>query len=155
MLIDSQTVYSWQQSAFASGADVVSTNIYDFAPHLAANAAWAPDLGIGEEWWVAAIITTTFTGGTSVQPVLQTDTNTNFATALVEFPFCTAIPVASALVGVMKIMRMPAGLKRYTRIAWRNVGANAAGAASAFMVKDIQLTLGTNNIPMAAGYTVG
>lgn len=151
MIIDSQTIFSWGQNIFASGADVVSTNIYDMAPHLAANAAWVPDLGIGEELTIVASITTAVTGGTSIQPVLQTDTNTNFATALVEFPFCTAIPVASAVAGCTKFMRLPFGVKRYLRIAWRNVGANTTGVGNAYMVKDAQ------NAPIvsAGAYTVG
>lgn len=151
MIIDSQTIFSWGQNIFASGADVVSTNIYDMAPHLAANAAWVPDLGIGEELVVIAAITAAVTGGTSIQPVLQSDTNTNFATALVEFPFCSAIPVAQALAGLMKPMRLPMGIKRYLRIAWRNVGANTAGAGSAYMVKDAQF----NQTQSAGNFVVG
>lgn len=151
MMIDSQTIFSWGQNIFASGADVVSTNIYDMAPHLAANAAWAPDLGIGEELVLIASIVTAVTGGTSIQPVLQTDTNTNFATALVEFPFCSAIPVAQALAGLMKPMRLPMGVKRYLRIAWRNVGANTAGTGNAYMVKDAQFS----QIQSAGNFVVG
>lgn len=151
MIIDSQTIFSWDQNIFASGADVVSTNIYDMAPHLAANAAYVPDTGIGEELVLVASITTAVTGGTSIQPVLQSDSNTNFATALVEFPFCSAIPVASALAGLMKFMRLPMGVKRYLRIAWRNVGANAAGTGKAYMVKDAQF----NQIPSAGNFVVG
>lgn len=151
MFIDSQTQFSWGQNIFASGADVISSNIYDMAPHLAANAAWIPDLGIGGTMTLVAMITTAVSGGTSIQPVLQTDTNTNFATALVEFPFCSAIPVAQAVAGLTKFMRMPFGIKRYLRIAWRNVGANTAGVGSAFITKDPQF----NVILSGAAYTVG
>ena len=152
MIIDSQTLFSSAQAIFASSADVVSTNILDLAPHLAANAAWVADEGPGEDATIQALITTAVTGGTSIQPVLQTDTNTNFATALVEFPMCAPVLVASATAGkVLCNFRIPAtGLKRYLRIAWRNVGANAAGAGSAFIVKDVQ----NSPIQTAGGFTV-
>lgn len=151
MFIDSQTMFSSAQAVFASGADVVSTNILDFAPHLALNAAWAADEGPGEDFIIQATINTAITGGTSIQPVLQVDTNTNFATALVEFPLSAAIPVASAVAGKQVNFRVPAsGLKRYARIAWRNVGVNAAGTASAYIVKDPQ----NSPIQTAGGFTV-
>lgn len=152
MILDTQTYFSTLQSIFASGADVVSTNIYDCAPHLAANAAWAADEFAGEELTVEALITTAVTGGTSIQPVLQTDTNTNFATALVEFPMSGAILVAAALVGKKVSFRVPnVGCKRYLRVAWRNVGVNAAGAGSAYIAKDVQ------NAPIqgGSGFVVG
>jgi hypothetical protein len=152
MYIDSQLIFSWGQNIYASGADVVSTNIYDNAPHLAANAAWVPDVAVGQELTIVAAITTAVTGGTSVQPVLQTDTNTNFATALVEFPLCAAIPVAQAVAGKTVVYRTNAlGLKRYMRIAWRNVGANTTGVGSAYIAETAQ------NAPIqsASGYTVG
>jgi hypothetical protein len=153
MFLDSQEVFSASQNCFASGADVTSTNIIDLAPHLAANAAWASDLGPGEEISILAQINTAVTGGTSLQPVLQTDTNTNFATALAEFPLCAAIPVASLVAGYrFPVMRVPgSGLKRYLRIAWRNVGANTTGAASAFIVKDPQ----NSPIQIGSGFVVG
>lgn len=152
MFIDSQTIFSWAQSIFASGADVVSTNIFDLAPHLAANAAYAADTFAGKEFCIEALITTAVTGGTSIQPILQTDSNTNFATAMLEYPLCGAIPVASALAGKRVSYQVPNfGCKRYLRVAWRNVGANAAGAGSAWMGMDTQNAL----IQSAGGFTVG
>jgi len=153
MFIDSQEIFSAAQNCFASGADVNSTNIIDLAPHLAANAAWPGDEGPGEEATIFAQINTAVTGGTSLQPVLQTDTNTNFATALAEFPLCAAVPVATLVAGyVFPKFRIPAsGLKRYLRIAWRNVGANAAGTATAQIVKDPQ----NSPIQAGSGFVVG
>lgn len=152
MIIDSQELFSSAQSIFASGADVVSTNIVDLAPHLAANAAYSADEFPGREVDVEALILTAVTGGTSIQPVLQTDTNTNFATALVEFPMSAAIPVASAIAGKKVSYTIPnTGCKRYLRVVWRNVGANATGTGSAYVAIDSQ------NAPIqsASGYTVG
>jgi hypothetical protein len=152
MFIDSQTIFSWGQNIFASGADVNSTNIYDCAPHLTANAAFVPDEFTGKEFCVEILILTAVTGGTSIQPVLQTDTNINFATALVEFPMSAAIPVASAIAGKRVSYQIPnSGCKRYLRVAWRNVGANAAGTGSAWMGIDTQMS----TIQSAGGYVVG
>lgn len=149
--IDTNLLFSSAQAAFASGADVNSTNLIDLAPHLAANAAYVPDTGTGEVALVEVVVTTSFSGGTSIQPVLQTDTNTNFATALAEFPLSGAIPVATAAAGYRWSYRLPAkGLKRYLRLAYRNVGANAAGAVTAYIAKD-----GQNNTPTPIGFTVG
>lgn len=151
-IIDSQSVFHWNADIFASGADVVSANLIDLAPHLAANAAFSPDDFVGEDIMIEALITAAVTGGTSIQPVLQTDTNTNFSTAMVEFPMSAAIPVASALAGKKVSFRAPcSGCKRYLRVVWRNVGANAAGKGSAYVVNDCQ------NAPIqsGAGYVVG
>lgn len=150
--IDSNEVLSDSQNIYASGADVVSTNILDLAPHLAANVDPKYDFGPGEEAVVVATINTAVSGGTSIQPVLQTDTNTGFATAMVEFPLGPAVPVASAVAGYTWRMRIPAsGLKRYLRIAWRNVGANTAGVGSASIQKDPQ----NNNTQSAGCFYVG
>ena len=151
MFLDSQEVFQTATNCFASGADVNSTNIIDLAPHLAANAAWASDEGIGEEAWLRTIITTAVTGGTSLQIVLQTDTNTNFATVKTEPVMSTAVPVASLVAGFTIDMRLPAGLKRYLRVAYRNVGANAAGACTSFIAKDLQLS----PIQIGSGFVVG
>ena len=151
-IIDSQTLFSDGQSIFASGADVVSTNILDLAPHLAANAAYAADTFVGEDIEIEALITTAVTGGTSIQPVLQTDSNTNFSTAMVEFPMCAAIPVASAVAGKKVIFSTPGnGCKRYLRVVWRNVGANTTGVGSAYIPMNDQ----NNTIQSAGGFVVG
>lgn len=152
MYIDSQEVFSQGQNIFASGADVNSTNIIDLAPHLAANVDCKYDEFVGAEAIIEALITTAVTGGTSIQPILQTDTNTNFATALVEFPMSGAIPVAQAIAGKKVSFQIPnQGAKRYLRVAWRNVGANTAGVGSAYVVKDAQ----NSPIQSAGGFTVG
>lgn len=150
--INSQELFSSAQNIFASGADVNSTNIIDLFPHLAANVDPKADDFVGNDITVEALITTAVTGGTSIQPVLQTDTNTNFATALVEFPMSAAIPVASAIAGKKVSFKVPnSGCKRYLRVAWRNVGANAAGVGSAYIAMDVQ------NAPIqsAGGFTIG
>ena len=138
-ILDSMNQFSWQQAIFASSADVVSTNIIDNAPQLAANAAATPDIFKGEDFNIEVVLTAAVTGGTSVAFILQTDTNTNFATALQEFPMSAAIPVAQLVAGYKLSFTTPAaGAKRYMRVVYRNVGANTTGAADAYVAVDIQ-----------------
>lgn len=151
-ILDSMNQFSWQQACFASSADVVSTNLIDLAPQLVANAAATPDEFRGEDFEIEVVLTSAVTGGTSVAFILQTDTNTNFATALQEFPMSAAIPVASLVAGYKLSFSIPnSGCKRYLRVVYRNVGANTTGAADAYVAKDVQ-----NNFPQAgSGYFVG
>ena len=152
MYIDSMLQFSAAQAAFASGADVVSTNILDLNPDLAANAANNGDPSVGEETTINVGITTAFSGGTSMQLVLQTDTNTNFSTAMVEIPLTGALPVATLVAGYNINNFLPeSGLKRYIRLVYRNVGANVAGAVNAQLVKNPQLSTGM----VPAAFTVG
>ena len=138
--IDSSTAFSIAQAAFASGADVNSTNIIDLAPHLPLNAPWISDEGAGKSGFLNVNVTTAFSGGTSMQVVLQTDTNTNFATVKTEPAMSSAIPVASLVAGAKICLPLPSALKRYLRVAYRNVGANVAGACSANISNQAETT---------------
>jgi len=153
MYIDSMEQLSAAQNIFASGADVVSTNVIDLNPDLAANAANNGDPGPGEEFGIEVNITTAVTGGTSLQFVLQTDTNTNFSTAMQEFPLSAALLVAVLTAGSNWYLPLGPmqGLKRYIRLVYRNVGANTTGVANAAVVKNPQLN--TSFVP--AAFTVG
>lgn len=150
-MIDASLVFQTATNAYASGADVNSTNIIDLAPHLAANAAWIADESPNHPMFLVTAITTAFSGGTSMQVVLQTDTNTNFATAKTEPVMSYAIPVASLTAGTQIIIPLPPGLKRYLRVAYRNVGANTAGACTSYITKDAQ----DSPIQSAGNFTVG
>lgn len=127
MILDSMVEFSLAQNIFASGADVNSTNTYDTGS--------ATDVGIGEHLYLFAKVNTAVTGGTSIQVVLQDSAdNSSFA----DVQSAKAVPVASATANaVLAKMRLPIGLRRYLRVAWRNVGANAAGTGSAWIVKDV------------------
>lgn len=153
MYIDSMEQFSSAQSIFASSADIVSTNIIDLNPDLSANAANNGDPGPGEEFGIEVNITTAVSGGTSLQFVLQTDTNTNFSTAMQEFPLSAALLNAVLLAGTNWYLPVAPsqGLKRYIRLVYRNVGANTTGVATAAIVKNPQLN--TSFVP--AAFTVG
>ena len=154
MILDNAELLSSAQSCFASGADVTSTNTIDTMPQFAANVAGNGDPGPGSPLAINIAIGTAVSGGTSLEFVLQTDTNTNFSTAMVEFPLSGAIPVASLTASSVWNYSLPLqGLKRYLRLVYRNVGANTTGTATAQMVKDAQTNLPSTAIP--APYTVG
>lgn len=108
---------------FASGADVNSTSL-DLvkATH---------NIGAGQPVKVRAAITVAVTGGTSIAAVLQDSADdSSFADVYVG----PTVLVAAALAGkVLLDMVLPEGLRRYIRIAFRNVGANAAGKGDAFL----------------------
>lgn len=127
MILDKMTELALAQNIFASGADVVSTNVYDTGA--------AADVGAGENLFLFAKTVAAVTGGTSIQVVLQ-DSADNSSWADVQS--AKAVPVASATANaVLAKMRLPVGLRRYLRVAWRNVGANAAGTGSAYILKDV------------------
>jgi hypothetical protein len=153
MYIDSMEQFSAAQSIFASSADIISTNIIDLNPDLAANAANNGDPGPGEPFGIEVNISTGVTGGTSLAFILQTDTNTNFSTAMQEIPLTAALLPAALVAGTNFYFGIAPeqGLKRYIRLIYRNVGANTTGVATAAIVKDAQLN--TSFVP--AAFTVG
>lgn len=131
MLIDTQETFSNDQSVASAVGDVVSTNVYDTGA--------AADVGIGEEMYLYAKIGTALAGaGSSIQVVLQTsDTEGSGYTDAAAGPV-VGVTDAVANAEIARI-RLPIGLKRYLRVAYRVSGATtSAGTASAFLVKDVQ-----------------
>lgn len=128
MILDTQETFSAAQNAFSAGTDVVSTNVYDTGA--------AADVGAGEPFYIYAKVNTAFSGGTSIQVVLQDSAdNSSFA----DVQSAKAIPVASASANAeLCRMRIPVGVRRYLRLAYRSVGTTTAGSVSAYIVKDVQ-----------------
>lgn len=128
MILDKMLELGLAQNIFASGADVVSANIYDTGA--------AADVGIGEELYVYAKANTAVTGGTSIQVVLQD--SADGSTGWTDKAAGPVVPVASAGANAtLAKFRLPIGLRRYLRVAFRNVGANAAGTGSVWITKDV------------------
>ena len=151
MILDKMLEFSSAQAAFASGADVVSTNIYDTgAVGVGTTGASgnAYDVGIGETLFVFAKTVAAVTGGTSIQVVVQD--SADGTTGWTDKEAGPVVPVASATANaVLAKIRLPIGLRRYIRLAYRNVGANAAGTVSSWINKDVEaLQYG------ASGFTV-
>lgn len=130
MLIDSQEVFSAAQTVTSTG-DTVSTNILDTGA--------AHDQGIGEEMYLLAKVNVAVTSGgaATVAAVLQTSAdNSTWTDALVG----PAVPLASltANAEILKT-RLPVGLKRYVRVAYRvGTAALTAGSFDAFLVHGVQ-----------------
>lgn len=127
MLLDKMTELALAQNVFSAGTDVVSTNVYDTGA--------AADVGAGENLFLFAKMVAALAGGTSIQVVLQ-DSADNSSWADVQS--AKAVPLASATANaVLAKMRLPVGLRRYLRIAWRSVGTTTAGTGSAYLTKDV------------------
>ncbi|CAJ0778795.1 MULTISPECIES: Bbp16 family capsid cement protein [Ralstonia] len=118
---------------FASGATTTSTNTIDLLN--------ARDLGDGGDSMsgnltVSFLITTAYSGGTSVNFQLQGSTDNTTWTVYSE---TGAIAIASLTAGTRLALKMPsvnpdAGPPpRYLRTAYVNVGANTAGAVMAYL----------------------
>jgi hypothetical protein len=122
MIRDTQLQLASAQSIAAAAGDVASTNIIDTGA--------AQDVGIGEEVELAirTVAAVTSGGAATVQFVLQTDTATNFATAMVEFPLTGAIALAALTANTLQYKgRLPYGLKRYLRVVARIAAAATTG----------------------------
>lgn len=130
MLMDSQEIFSTAQAVTSTG-DTASTNVLDTGA--------AQDEGIGEPVWLTCLCTTTATSGGSatLAAVLQTSSdNSTYTDAIVGPVVALAGLTAKA---VLLQTRLPVGLKRYLRIAWRvATAALTAGNFSAFLTKDVQ-----------------
>lgn len=130
MLQDSQLVLAAAESIAAVASDVVSTNYIDTGA--------AADVGVGEEieLVIRTVAAVTSGGAATVQFVLQTDTATNFATAMVEFPLTSALALAALTANTVQYKgRLPYGMKRYARVVARIAAATTtAGTMDAFLV---------------------
>lgn len=142
-MLDQNTKLATAQAVTNMG-DTPSTNTYD------AGSAHAADIGLADFVWLEATVDTKATSGgaATVAVVLQhSDDNATWADALTG----TAVPVAQCTQGAALLQtKLPAGLKRYTRVVWR-VGAAAltAGKFNAYYCMDVQ-----RNISRPSAYTV-
>ena len=124
MIRDAENIFSTSQALTSTAA---STDVID----LGANG----DLGRANMRFRASVATA-FSGGTSVQFVLQTDDNTGFSSATTLF-MTGAIAVASLTAGaVVADVPVPSTTERYLRVNYVVVGTPTAGAVDAFLALD-------------------
>lgn len=144
MILDSQELFSSLQSLAVSTGDTASTNVLD--------TGTAQDEGIGEPAYVNVLVTTAFTsaGSATIAAVLQSSPDNSTWTDAIVGP-ALAYNAAGAGAGQYLLQaRLPVGLQRYMRVAYRvGTAALTAGAASAFVSKDIQ-----KNVINPTGITV-
>ena len=144
-----------------------SANILDL--HMAgipvlASGQGARDLGIGDRLNLVAWVTTTFTGGTSMQVNLQGATDNGagapaaFSTWWSSPVYAEATLVAGAKLYEMDFPRPPAGIAipRFLQLQYVTVGVHGAGVIKSWVVIDRsdQPYQGTSNVNYG-GYPAG
>lgn len=129
MITDAQTRLSNAQ-AITTGTQV-STNTWD-------GLATATNPGVGENRRVFAKVSTTLTGGTSVQCQLIQSANANLSSpdVLISGP---VVAEAAAVAGAVLLDTIipPTVTKRYIGVQYVNVGTHGAGAVEAHIVADV------------------
>ena len=122
--------------AQAVTATAISTNVIDLGP-VADNPT--RDIGTGEDvYWVISV-DTTFTGLTSLQASLVSDTTAGLQSAPVTHATTIAIPVAALIAGYQYAVKLPGGsYKQYLGTQFTVVGTGTAGKINSFLSKDVQ-----------------
>jgi hypothetical protein len=141
MILDTLLQFSAAQAVTAL-ADTASTNVVD---------AGLGDAGAGDDLYLFITTTEAVTsaGAATVQFVLQTDTAVGFGTA-VDAMLSAAIPKATLVAGATVKMRLPVGLSRYLRVAYRvGTAVLTAGKFSAYIAMDVPV-----QASYASGFTV-
>lgn len=142
MILDSMECFSAAQAITSTG-DTASTNVYDTGA--------AHDVGIGNDVYIFAKTKAAFTSGGAgtLQFVLQ-DSADNSSWADVQ-TLTPAIALASLTANTTQVRaRLPIGLRRYIRIAYRvGTAAMTAGTVDAYLALDVQA-----DRSYASGFTV-
>lgn len=133
-------------NAFATNANVNSTNVVDLSSGYAPNgigAVQTRDVGAGNDLTrMRVAVTTAFTGGTSAEFQIIAHDDTGQATNVTVVGSSGAIPVASLTAGARFEVEINTRLlskgQRYLSMRTVNVGANAAGAIFADFGPDLE-----------------
>lgn len=137
MYIDTQETFSTAQAVASVVGDVVSTNIIDTGA--------VPDVGPGKSVYVYAKLVAALAGaGSAIQVVLQTATDEAFTTPIdiATGPvFLLAAATANKRIAQFKL---PHGLKRYLRLAYRtSLATSTGGTVSAHLALDLDANAST------------
>lgn len=129
MYLDTLLKFSDEQAVTSTG-DTASTNVVN---------AGTGDAGAGENLFLFITVdeAVTSAGAATVQFVLQTDDNESFSSAT-DAMLSASIGKAALTAGATVKMRLPVGLEKYLRVAYRvGTAALTAGKFSAFIAKDV------------------
>ena len=131
MILDTQEQFSDAQAVTSVG-DAASTNVYDTGA--------AADVGIGEEIYVYAKSKAAFTssGAGTLQVILQDSAdNSTFADVQALTP-AKALATLTANTDLVRA-RLPIGLRRYIRLAYRvGTAAMTGGTVDAYLSLEVQ-----------------
>lgn len=129
MILDREN--SFQPTTQAVTVTAVSTDVID----LGANPR---DIGVDSDMELIVQVTTAFTGGTSLQPVLQTATDVAM-TSPVSLITGPVIPLASLTAGAtFSLGKISPGALRALRMNYVVVGTMTAGTLRAHLVRERQ-----------------
>lgn len=133
MFLDERTEFCDATAAFGTGVSQIVGDVIDTG---ATNTL--KDLGNGQPVYLVLQVTTAYSGGTSAQFQLATDSTANLATSRTNHIDTTAIAVATLTAGYTRIFPLPwdATYERFMGIWLTTVGAVAAGAINAFLTTD-------------------
>ena len=154
-----------QTDSPTTGTEVAS-NIVDLGVTSgvpsSANGGGARDIGVGTSLYLSCIVTTAFTGGTSLQLLLAGAPDDGagaagtYVTMWTSFAYTEATLLAGAQLANIEVPRPKTGqvLPRFLRLSFVTVGTHSAGAAEAGIIlnRDDQV-LGVGGI--YSGYPAG
>lgn len=142
MILDTQEQFSDAQAVTSTG-DTASTNVYDTGA--------AADVGVGEPLFIYAKTKAAFTSGGAgtLQFVLQHSTDNSTWTDVQTLT--PALALATLTANTVQVRaRLPIGLNRYLRLAYRvATAAMTAGTVDAYIAKDVPA-----NTSYASGFSV-
>lgn len=143
MILDAENLFSSAQAITASAA---STNIIDLSQ--------VRDIGVGEDIYVVALVTTAFTdtgGDSTVAVTLETDDNEAFSSPALAVQTLGTFG-ASAAAGSKLVAKLQPGaiVQRYMRAYYTVAGGSlTTGAISCFLTLDIEAArIYPNNQPI-------
>jgi hypothetical protein len=173
MILDNFLMFDVAALVNPNGTTQASTNIIDLHNNVAgvggipvlANLQGARDIGIGDDpaMKILVIVTTVYSGGTSLSVALQGAPDNgsgapgSFATWYVTPVYTTAQLVAGARLMDMDMPRPPAavGIPRFLRLLYTSVGAVSGNITAGLVLdRDDQVYSSTNNAIMG-GYPAG
>lgn len=134
MILDERAEFCDATEAIGTGASKLVGDVID----RQATSNTLIDFGAGQEVFFVLQVTTAYSGGTSAQFQLASDSTANLATSRTNHIDTGAITVGTLTAGYTKVYRLPVSktYERYLGVWLTTVGAVAAGNINAFLTTD-------------------
>jgi len=138
MYLDTLLEFSDSQAVTVTANSTNIVDLYSGSPQGQKNAL--RDVGTGDDLYLMVQVDTTFVGGTSITPSLQSATSADLLTSPVTHITLPTYTTAQLTAGItLASVRLPKdSYKRYLGVVWTAVGTYTAGALSAFVTTDQQ-----------------